>query len=147
MREKWTEKPQKSQQKTTRFISPQRTKKPDSIRDKKQTLLWLRAELGREGGDDETAEGGIELIRRCAEELGIGSRGVAIRQFAVLGIAILPVCETFEIGHLGFANGYRLREGADGTFAALGERACIWIKDCVGVRTTVAGAHDDTLFR
>lgn len=69
-----------------------------------------------------------------------------VRGFAVLEIAILPICETVGIRHLRLAEADGFRESADSALAALGKRSGIWIKDCVRVRATVAGTHDDALF-
>lgn len=69
-----------------------------------------------------------------------------VRGFAVLEITVLPIGETVGIGHLRFAEADSLRECADSAFAALGKRSGIWIKYCVRVRATIAGAHDDTFF-
>ena len=99
-----------------------------------------------EGGDDEAAESAIELVGRCAEELGVGADDVLVGGFAVLEITLLPIGEAFGIGHLRFTEAHGFRERADGAFAALGKRSGIWIKDCVRVRATVAGAHDDAFF-
>ena len=98
----------------------------------------------RERCDDEAAECGIELVGRCTKELGIGAGDMFVRGFAVLEISVLPIGETVGIRHLRFAEVYGFRESADSAFAALGKRSGIWIKDCVRVRATVAGAHDDT---
>ena len=100
----------------------------------------------RERDDDEATECGIELVGGCAEELGIGASCVLAGGFAVLEITVLPISETVGIGHLRFAEVDGLRESADSAFAALGKRSNIWIKDCVRVRATIAGTHDDTLF-
>lgn len=102
--------------------------------------------MGRKRGNDEATKGAIELVGRCAEELGIGASWVLAGGFRVLEITVLPVGETVGIGHLRFAEVHGFRESADSAFAALGERSGIWIKDCVRVRATVAGAHDDTFF-
>ena len=100
----------------------------------------------RKRGDDEATEGAIELVGRCAEELGIGASCVLASGFGVLEITVLPIGETVGIGHLRFAEVHGFRESADSAFAALGKRSGIWIKDCVRVRATIAGAHDDALF-
>ena len=69
-----------------------------------------------------------------------------VRGFAVLEITVLPIGKTVGIGHLRFAEVHGFRESADSAFAALGKRSGIWIKDCVRVRATIAGTHDDALF-
>lgn len=111
----------------------------------KQTLL-SGFELCGNGSYDEATEGAIELVRCCAEELGVGASDMFVRGFAVLKIAVLPIGETVGIGHLRFAEVHGFRESADSAFAALGKRSGIWIKDCVRVRATIAGAHNDTFF-
>ena len=102
--------------------------------------------MGGERGYDEAAECGIELVGRCAEELGIGAGDVFVSGFAVLDVTVLPIGETVGIGHLRFAEAHGFGECADGAFAALGERAGIGVLDSIGVRATVAGAHDDAFF-
>ena len=102
--------------------------------------------MGGEGGDDEATESAIELVGRCAEELGVGADDVFVSGFAVLDVTILPIGETVGIRHLRFAETHGFRERADSAFAALGKRSSIWIKDCVRVRATIAGAHDDAFF-
>ena len=99
-----------------------------------------------EGGDDEATESAIELVGRCAEELGVGADDVFVSGFAVLDVTILPIGETIWIGHLCFAEAHGFGERADGTFAALGERSGVRVLDCISVRATVAGAHDDAFF-
>ena len=99
-----------------------------------------------ERGDDEATECGIELVGCCAEELGIGASWVLACGFGVLEITVLPIGETVGIGHLRLAEVDGLGESADSTFAALGKRSGIWIKDSVRVRATVPGTHDDTFF-
>ena len=96
-----------------------------------------------EGGDDEAAESAIELVGRCAEELGVGADGVFVRGFAVLDVTILPIGKAVRIGHLCFAEAYGFGECADGAFAALGERSGVRVLDSISVRATVTGAHDD----
>ena len=61
-------------------------------------------------------------------------------------ITVLPIGETVGIRHLRVAEVHGLGESADSAFTALGKRSSIRIKDCVCVRTSVAGAHDDTFF-
>ena len=99
-----------------------------------------------ERGDDEATEGAIELVGCCAEELGIGASWVLAGGFGVLEITVLPISETVGIRHLRLAEVHGFRESADSAFAALGKRSSIWIKDCVRVRATIAGAHDDAFF-
>ena len=96
--------------------------------------------------DDEATEGAIELVGRCTKKLGIGASDMFVRGFAVLEIAVLPISETVGIGHLRLAEVHGFRESADSALAALGKRSGIWIKDCVRVRATIAGAHNDTFF-
>ena len=105
-----------------------------------------RFELGRKRGNDEATEGAIELVGGCAEELGIGASDMFVRGFGVLEITVLPISEAVGIRHLRFAEVHGFRESANSTFAALGKRSSIWIKDCVRVRATIAGAHDDAFF-
>ena len=99
-----------------------------------------------ERGDDEATECGIELVGCCAKKLGIGASDMFVRGFAVLEITVLPISETVGIRHLRLAEVDSLGESADSTFAALGKRSSIRIKDCICVRTSVAGAHDDAFF-
>ena len=99
--------------------------------------------MRRKGGDDEATESAIELVGGCAEELGVGADDVFVSGFAVLDVTILPIGETVEIGHLHFAETHGFRERADGAFAALGERSGVRVLDCISVRATIAGAHDD----
>ena len=99
--------------------------------------------MGGKGGDDEAAESAIELVGRCAEELGIGADDVFVSGFAVLDVTVLPIGETVGIRHLRFAEAHGFRERADGAFAALGERSGVWVLDSISVRATVTGAHDD----
>ena len=61
-------------------------------------------------------------------------------------ITVLPIGETVGIRHLRLADVHGFRESADSAFAAISKRSGIWIKDCVRVRATIAGAHDDTFF-
>ena len=65
---------------------------------------------------------------------------------AVLDVTVLPVREAFGIGHLNLALADGFGEGADGTLAALGKRSGVGVHNSVGMRATVAGAHDDTFF-
>ena len=102
--------------------------------------------MSRKRGDDEAAEGAIELVGRCAEELGVGAGDMFVRGFAVLDVTSLPIGETVGIRHLHFAEAHSFGERADGTFAALGERSGVRVLDCISVRATVAGAHDDAFF-
>ena len=102
--------------------------------------------MGGEGGDDEATESAIELVGRCAEELGVGADDVFVRGFAVLDVTILPIGETVGIGHLRFTEAHGFGERADGTFAALGERSGVRVLDSISVRATIAGAHDDAFF-
>ena len=99
-----------------------------------------------EGGDDEATKSAIELVGRCAEELGVGADGVFVRGFAVLDVTILPIGETVGIRHLRFAEAHSFGKRADGAFAALGKRSSVWVLDSISVRATVTGAHDDAFF-
>ena len=99
--------------------------------------------MRRKGGDDEAAESAIELVGRCAEELGVGADDVFVSGFAVLDVTILPIGETVRIRHLHFAEAHGFRERADGTFAAFGKRSGVRVLDSISVRATVTGAHDD----
>ena len=96
-----------------------------------------------EGGDDEAAEGAIELVGGSAEELGIGAGDVLVGGFAVQDVTVLPIGETVGIRHLHFAETHGFGECADGAFAALGERSGVRVLNCISVGATVAGAHDD----
>ena len=109
-------------------------------------MLFCGLQLGGEGGDDEAAEGAVELVGCCAEELGVGAGYVLVSGFAVQDVTVLPIGETFGIGHFGLAKGYCLRESADSTFAALGKWFGVWVGDSVSMRATIAGAHDDAFF-
>ena len=115
-------------------VNGQNLRMPDDISANGRNLriCFRRAERC----DDEATESGIELVGGCAEELGIGASDMFVRGFAVLEIAVLPIGETFGIGHLRLTEADGLRECADCTFAALGKRSGIWIKDCVRVRAT-----------
>ena len=64
---------------------------------KKLWILWILRQLGANGGDDEAAEGAVELVRTRAEELGVGAIYVLVSSFAILDITVLPVRETFWI--------------------------------------------------
>ena len=66
--------------------------------------------------------------------------------FAVLEISVLPVGETVGIGHLRLAEADGFGERANSAFAALGKRSGERVLNCVSVRATVAGAHDDAFF-
>ena len=66
--------------------------------------------------------------------------------FAVLDVTVLPIGKAVRIGHLRFTEAHGFRERADGTFAALGERSGVRVLDCISVRATIAGAHDDAFF-
>ena len=99
-----------------------------------------------ERGDDEATESAIELVGRCAEELGVGADDVFVSGFAVLDVTVLPIGETVGIGHLRLAEAHGFRERADSAFAALGERSGVRVLDCISVRATIAGAHDDAFF-
>lgn len=104
-------------------------------------------EPGGDGGDDEAAESGVELVRSCTEIFFIGSLSMFTSGSAVLDVTVLPPGEAFGIGHLGFALVDGLGESADGTFAALGERSGVRVHDCVSVGASVACAHDDAFAR
>ena len=96
-----------------------------------------------EGGDDEATESAIELVGRCAEELGIGASDMCVCGFAVLDVTVLPIGETVGNRHLHFAETHGFGECADGAFAALSERSGVRVLDCISVGATVTGAHDD----
>ena len=119
-------------------------KMPDDISANGRNLriCFRRAERG----DDEATECGIELVGRCAKKRGSGASWVLACGFGVLEITVLPIGETVGIRHLRLAEVDGLGESADSTFAALGKRSSIRIKDCICVRATIAGAHDDTFF-
>ena len=112
-----------------------------------EALFWRMGcfELSGEGGDDEAAERGIELVGSCAEELGIGAGDMLAGSTDVLEITLLPPGEAVRVGHLRLALADSLGEGADGTLAALGERAGVRIHNSIGVGAAIAGAHDDAL--
>ena len=99
--------------------------------------------MGGKRGDDEAAESAIELVGYCAEEFGIGAGYVLVSGFTVLNVTVLPIGETVGIGHLRFTEAHGFRESADGALAALGKRSGIRVLDCISVRATAAGAHDD----
>ena len=96
-----------------------------------------------EGGDDEATESAIELVGCCAEELGVGATDMLVSGFAVLDVTVLPIGETFGIGHLRIAEAHSFGECADGAFAAFGKRSDVRVLDSISVRATVTGAHDD----
>ena len=102
--------------------------------------------MRRKGGDDEATESAVELVGGSAEELGVGADNVFVSGFAVQDVTVLPIGETIWIGHLRFAEAHGFRERTDGTFAALGERSGVRVLDCISVRATIAGAHDDAFF-
>ena len=99
--------------------------------------------MRRKGGDDEATESAIELVGRCAEELGVGAGDMFVSGFAVLDVTILPIGETVGIGHLRFAEAHGFGECADGAFAAFGKRSGVRVLDSISVGATVTGAHDD----
>ena len=94
-------------------------------------------------GDDEAAESAVIFVGVGTDKTGIGAGWVAAGQFGILGITILPEGESLRVGHLGLALRNSLREGRDDGFAVLGDRSLIRVHDCVSVRATVTGAHDD----
>ncbi len=102
--------------------------------------------MRRKRSDDEASEGAVELVGRCAEELGVGAGYVFVCGFAVQDVTVLPIGETIWIGHLRFTEAHGFRERADSAFAALGERSGVRVLDCISVRATIAGAHDDAFF-
>ena len=66
-------------------------------------------------GDDEAAEGGIELVfcgggGVLAEETPVGAAEVLVREFFVFGVLLLPISETLRIVHFRFAELDRLTE-------------------------------------
>ena len=99
-----------------------------------------------ERGNNESAEGAVELVGDSAEEFGVGAGDVFVSGFAVLDVTVLPIGETVGVGHLHFAEADGFGKRADGTFAALGERSGVRVLDCISVRATIAGAHDDAFF-
>ena len=62
--------------------------------------------MGGEGGDDEAAESGIELVGGSAEKFGIGTGYVLVSGFAVQDVTVLPIGETIWIGHLRFTEAH-----------------------------------------
>ena len=58
--------------------------------------------MRRKGGDDEATESAIELVGRCAEELGVGAGDMLVSGFAVLDVTVLPIGKAVRIGHLRF---------------------------------------------
>ena len=102
--------------------------------------------MSGERGNDEATEGTIELVGGSAEEFGVGAGDMFVRGFAVLDVTSLPIGETVGIRHLHFTETHGFGECADGAFAAFGKRSGIWVLDCISVRATVAGAHDDAFF-
>ena len=103
--------------------------------------------MSGEGGDDEAAESGIELVGSCAEELGIGAGDMLAGCARVLDITLLPPGEAVRVGHLRLALADSLGESADGTFAALSKRAGVRIHNSISVGAAVAGTHNDALLR
>lgn len=93
-----------------------------------------------ERGDDEATESAIELVGRCAEELGVGADDVFVSGFAVLDVTILPVSETVGTGHLRFAEAHGFGERADGAFSGLGKRSGVRVLDSISVRATIAAS-------
>ena len=57
-------------------------------------FLYICPYLSRKRGDYESTESGIELVRSCSEELGVGASYMFVCGFAVLEIAVLPIGET-----------------------------------------------------
>ena len=106
-------------------------------------MLFCGLYLRRNGGDDEATEGGIELVGRCAEELGVGAGYVLVSGFAVQDVTVLPIGKAVQIGHLRFTEAHGFGECADGAFAAFGKRSGVRVLDSISVRATVTGAHDD----
>ena len=104
-------------------------------------------ELSGEGGDNEAAESGIELVGSCAEELGIGAGNMLACSTDVLEITLLPPGEAVRVGHLRLALADSLGESADSAFATLGKRAGVRIHNSIGVGAAIAGAHDDAFLR
>jgi len=113
-------------------------------------------ELGGEGGDDEAAERGVELVggasgrgsgRRsgCAEETGVGAGNVLVGGFAVLDVAVLPPGEAVGVGHLKLALADGFGEGADGTLAAFSKRSGVGVHNSVSMGAAVASTHNDAL--
>ena len=107
-------------------------------------VLLGGAELDGESGDDETAEGAVELVGVGADKLSISAGGIAASQFCVLGIAILPESEALRVGHLGFALRDGLRESEDNWSAVLRDRAFVRVHNRVSMRATVASSHNNT---
>jgi len=73
-------------------------------------LTRISCELLRQLGDDEAAEGGIELLfgLRCgvrvdAEELRISTGKTLVGEFDVLVVLLLPKGETLGVVHFRFA--------------------------------------------
>ena len=99
--------------------------------------------MSGEGCNNKTAEGAIKLIGRSADVFGIGSSDMLVSLLAVLDETILPISETFGVGHLRFAEAHGFCERADGAFATLGERSGVRVLDGISVRATITGAHDD----
>ena len=50
--------------------------------------------------DDEATESAVELVGGSAEKFGIGAGDMFVCGFAVLDVTVLPIGETFGIGHL-----------------------------------------------
>ena len=51
-------------------------------------FLYISPYLSRKRGNDEAAEGAIELVGYCAEELSISAGDVFVCGFAVLDVAL-----------------------------------------------------------
>ena len=99
--------------------------------------------MRRKRCDDEATESAVELVGGSAEKFGIGAGDMFVRGFAVLDVTSLPIGETIWIGHLRFTEAHGFGERTNGAFATLGERSGVRVLDCISVRATVAGAHDD----
>ena len=94
--------------------------------------------MGRKGGDDEATESAIELVGRCAEELGVGTSDMLVSGFAVLDVTVLPIGETVGIGHLRFAEAHSFGERADGAFVQqAADKRLLLLEFGVGVNTPV----------
>ena len=89
-----------------------------------------------EGADDETAESGIGIRV---------SVGIAVGFLAVISVLLLPLSTEFGSVHDDRGLLDRLCERSNSLLARRSKRTFIWMLDRIGVRATVAGAHDNLI--